>query len=170
MLAYNIMSILPQAMALFVRVNWRSVALPLIWFGIIVLTLYIEGQTADLIAIWFAPSALTALIMSFFKTSFKWQLAAFVGMTLLGLMASFFIIRPLMEKRFKVEKTNADALSGKLAFVEEEIDNDIPSGVVRVNGQLWTARMEEADLVISKGAWVEIVRIDGNKLICRPKT
>ncbi|MBO5511560.1 MAG: NfeD family protein [Clostridia bacterium] len=170
MIAYNIISALPQITALFVRVNWKSVALPLIWFGIIVLTLYIEGQTADLIAIWFAPSALTALIMSFFKLSLKWQLAAFVGMTLVGLLISFFVIRPIMEKRYRIERTNVDGLTGKIAFVEEDIDNDAPSGVVRINGQLWTARMEEADLSVAKGAWVEIVRVDGNKLICRPKT
>ena len=49
-----------------------SVALPLIWFGIIVLTLVVESQTADLVAIWFAPGAFISLILSFFHE----QLAA----------------------------------------------------------------------------------------------
>ena len=64
MLAYHL-STLPQAAALFLDFEWGSLGLPLLWFGIIVLTLIAEGQTADLVAIWFAPGAFTSLILSF---------------------------------------------------------------------------------------------------------
>ena len=44
-----------------------SFLIPLAWFGVIVLTLIAESQTADLVAIWFAPGAFVALILSFFE-------------------------------------------------------------------------------------------------------
>lgn len=169
MLANSITSVLPQVIALFTQVEWSEWALPLLWFGIIVLTLIVEGQTADLVAIWFAPSAFVSLVLSFFQVQFWVQFGVFVVLTLIGLVLSFTLIRPMMKKRSKIEKTNADAMPGKLALVEEDIDNSIPSGVAKINGQLWTARMDDPTLIAGKGDWVEIVRVEGSKLICRPK-
>jgi membrane protein implicated in regulation of membrane protease activity len=169
MTACSISAILPQLSALFADFEWKSLTLPLLWFGIFVLTLVVESQTADLVAIWFAPSAFVALILSFLNVQFWVQFGVFVGLTILGLILSFAWIRPMMKKRNKVEKTNADAMEGKQALVEEDIQNAAPSGVVKINGQLWTARMEDPATAASKGDWVEIVRVEGAKLICRPK-
>jgi membrane protein implicated in regulation of membrane protease activity len=55
-------------------------------------------------------------------------------------------------------------------MVEEDVNNAIPTGVAKINGQLWTARMENPDDTASQGEWVEIVRVEGSKLICRPKS
>ena len=169
MLAYHL-STLPQAAALFLDFEWGSLGLPLLWFGIIVLTLIAEGQTADLVAIWFAPGAFTSLILSFCNVQFWVQFAVFIGITVMGLILSFAWIRPMMKKRNKIEKTNADALAGKLAIVEEDVNNAIPTGVDKINGQLWTARMEDPTHTAVKGEWIEIVRVEGAKLICRPKS
>jgi membrane protein implicated in regulation of membrane protease activity len=155
---------------LLLAVEWSSLSLPLLWFGIIVVTLIVESQTADLVAIWFAPSAFVAMILSFFKVQFWLQFGVFVVLTLIGLILSFTLIRPMMKKRSKVEKTNVDAMAGKLALVEEDIDNGIPCGVAKINGQLWTARMDDPATTAAKGEWVEIVRVEGSKLICRPKS
>ncbi len=169
MIATHILSMLPGATALMAEFEWKSLTLPLIWFGIIVLTLIVESQTADLVAIWFAPAAFVAMILAFFDLHFWLQFGVFAGMTVVGLVLSFAIIRPAMKKRNKVLKTNAEAMSGKLAVVEEDIDNSIPSGVVKINGQLWTARMDDPALTAAKGDWIEILRVEGSKLICRPK-
>ncbi len=156
--------------SLLLAFEWNSLALPLLWFGIIVATLILESQTADLVAIWFAPGAFVSLILSFFNVQFWVQFGVFIGVTVLGLILSFTWIRPMMRKRNKVEKTNADALAGKLAMVEEDVNNAVPTGVVKINGQLWTARMEDPTLTAVKGEWIEIVRVEGAKLICRPKS
>jgi membrane protein implicated in regulation of membrane protease activity len=156
--------------SLFFTFEWGSLALPLLWFGIIVATLILESQTADLVAIWFAPGAFVSLILSFFNVQFWVQFGVFIGVTVLGLILSFTWIRPMMRKRNKVEKTNVDALAGKLAMVEEDVNNAAPTGVVKINGQLWTARMEDPTLTAAKGDWIEIVRVEGAKLICRPKS
>jgi membrane protein implicated in regulation of membrane protease activity len=169
MIACPVFPVLPQT-ALLLAFDWKSLTLPLLWFGVIVLTLIVESQTADLVAIWFAPAAFAALILSFFNVQLWVQLAVFVGLTVVGLILSFALFRPMMKKRNKVEKTNADALAGKLAMVEEDINNNAATGVAKINGQLWTARMESPDLTAARGDWVEIVRVEGAKLICRPKS
>ncbi len=162
-------SALPQVAALALSFEWSFLALPLLWFGVIILTLIVESQTADLVAIWFAPGAFVSLILSIFSVQFWVQFGVFIGLTVVGLILSFILIRPMMKKKLKLEKTNVDAMAGKLALVEEDVNNAIPSGVAKINGQLWTARMDDPDTTAAKGDWVEIVRVEGSKLICRPK-
>ena len=168
MILNGILSVIPQSLTFFAEFDWGSVGAPLLWFGIIVLTLIIESQTADLVSIWFAPAAFVSLILAFFDVLFWVQFSVFIGLTVIGLILSFAIFRPMMKKRNTVLKTNADALEGRRAIVEEDIDNRVPSGVAKINGQLWTARMENDSLAAKKGDWVEIVRVEGAKLICRP--
>ena len=158
-----------QATVLFSGFEWNSLFLPLLWFSVIILSLIIESQTADLISVWFAPSALVAMILAFFDVSFGIQLLVFAALTVIGLILAFTVIRPAMKKKDTVVKTNADALAGKNAVVEEDIDNAVPTGVVKVNGQLWTARMEDPTHTAIKGDWIIIVRVEGSKLICRPQ-
>ena len=148
--------------------SWGELLLPFLWFSVILLTLAIESQTADLVSIWFAPGAFVAMILAFCDVHIGIQLAAFAGVTILGLILAFTLIRPRVKSKNKVEKTNADALAGKTALVEETIDNAAPTGVVKINGQLWTARAENPADKPAKGDWVEIVRVEGSKLICKP--
>ena len=149
-------------------ISWGELLLPAIWFSVILLTVVIESQTADLVSIWFAPGAFVAMILAFCDVRIGIQLAVFVGVTILGLILAFTFIRPRMRSRNKVEKTNAEAMEGKLALVEEDIDNAIPTGVVKINGQLWTARTENPADKPAKGDWVEVVRVEGAKIICKP--
>lgn len=152
-----------------IRISLKSILVPLFWFCIIVITLVVESQTADLVSIWFAPGAFGALILSFFGGSLFAQLAVFIGVTVLGIVLSFTVIRPLIKKRFRAVPTNVDALVGLTVQVLETVNNAIPTGVVKVNGQLWTARMEDPYHTAAVGEWVVIVRVEGSKVICRAK-
>ena len=170
MLACVTSGYLSQASTLFATFEWKSLLLPLLWFALILLTLVVESQTADLVSIWFAPGAFVAMILAFCDVHIAIQLAVFVVLTVLGLILTFTVIRPRVRAKNRVEKTNADAMAGKLALVEEDIDNSQPTGVAKINGQLWTARMEDPADKPVKGEWVEIIRVEGSKLICKPKS
>ena len=159
---------LENATTLFVMMNLKFIAIPLIWLGIMIISFIVETQTADLISIWFAPGALVALILSFFRYKFWFQGAVFMGITLIGIIFSIVVLRPIMAKKMLIEPTNADALIGRTAQVKEDVNNMLPSGVVKINGQLWSARMEDPSQTAATGEWVEIVRVEGSKLICRP--
>ena len=169
MLTCAYQALMSSAIVLSADFEWNSLLFPLLWFSVIVLTLIVESQTADLVSIWFAPGAFVAMILAFCDVHIGIQFGVFVGITVIGLILTFTLIRPRMRKKTGIEKTNAEALVGKSALVEESIDNLAAQGVVKINGQLWTARMENNSLKASKGDWVEIVRVEGAKLICKPK-
>ncbi len=170
MLACVIPGYLPNAVALLAGFEWKELLLPLLWFSVILLTLVIESQTADLVSIWFAPGAFVAMILAFLDVHIAIQLAVFVALTVIGLILTFSVIRPRVKAKAHTEKTNADAMAGKLALVEEDIDNLSAKGVVKINGQLWTARMDSPDDKPVKGDWVVILRVEGAKLICKPRS
>lgn len=161
-------SSLSQAAVLLAEFQWDTWLLPLIWLSVMVMSLVIESQTTDLVSIWFAPGAFVAMILACFNVNIYIQLLTFSIMSILGLVLAFTVVRPAMKKRITVLKTNAEAMSEKTAVVEEDIHNAMSTGVVKINGQLWTARMEDPDLTVAKGEWVVIVRVEGSKVICRP--
>lgn len=159
----------PVLLAVLAEIDLQSLLLPLIWFSVILLTVIVESQTAEMVSIWFAPGALVAMILAFCDVRISIQLGVFVGLTVLCLILAFAFIRPRMKAANKVEKTNAAALEGQLALVEETIDNTAATGVVKINGQFWTARTESPNETLPQGDWVEIVRVEGAKLICKRK-
>ncbi len=75
--------------------------------------------------------------------------------------------RPLVKKFLKSREdqaTNLDLIKGKLGIVEENIDNDLAQGAVKINGLVWNARSMDGEK-LSKGTFVIVNKIDGNKLI-----
>ena len=133
-----------------------------IWIGAIVIFLVAEAATPQLTTIWFAIGSLGALIAALVGMELWLQLAVFVVLSLVLLA----LTRPLVKKFLnpKNEKTNADRLIGTTAIVTEEINNLLAVGEVKASGQMWTARAEYEE-IIPIGEKVEIVRIDGVKLI-----
>ena len=64
-------------------------------------------------------------------------------------------------------KTNAESLVGRQAIVVSEIDNLQGIGQVTVGGQEWSARSLNENLKLPVGMVVEVVAINGVKLIVR---
>ena len=62
--------------------------------------------------------------------------------------------------------TNVNSLIGKKAIVIQDIDNLKSTGQVKIGGEIWSAQSESND-IISKDTEVEIVKIDGVKLIVK---
>ena len=78
------------------------------------------------------------------------------------------ITRPIVKKKLtvKVEPTNADRCIGLIATVIEDINNIDGTGLVKVDGKIWTARSSDSS-IIEKGTKVIIEKIDGVKLIVK---
>lgn len=163
-------SLSPMAAMLLAELDWGTLGFLFMWLCVVILAVIMEAMTAELVAIWFAPGAFVSMILAFFEVSLTVQLIVFVSLTAVSLVLAKLFLRKVLKKHHRVEKTNADALAGQLALVEETIDNAKPSGVAKINGQLWTARMEDPAVTVPAGEWVEIVRVSGAKLICRPKS
>ena len=75
--------------------------------------------------------------------------------------------RPLAKrflKRKKGQETNLELVVDHIGIVEEDINNDLAVGLVKINGLVWSARSKNGD-VISKKSFVIVKEINGNKLI-----
>lgn len=141
-------------------------SLSVMWLIILVVLALAEAATINLVSIWFAAGALAALLISLFSQNFWIQLVVFIIISALCLA----LVRPLAQKRFTphLRPTNLDLLMGKDAVVTEDIDNLNATGQVKVGGQIWTAR-SETETPILAGTIVEVLRIEGVKIIVRTK-
>ena len=139
--------------------------MPYFWIAVLALALLSEALTADFVAIWFFPAALISMVLAFFEVPVPLQFLVFVA---LGLML-VFATRPLCRKllRTKDDKTNADALIGKVALVTEEISNIREIGEVKIAGLRWSARAEDPTRIIPVGTEVTVLEIKGVKLIVK---
>lgn len=144
----------------------------IMWLIVAVLAFILEAMTAGLTTLWFGVSALvvsllSALLGGVFKDA-GWfiivQLVVFVALSALLLV----LTRPISKKLMKPKETNAPAVIGKRAVVLERIDNIEGSGQIKLNGNVWTARSENDD-VIEKGEMVEVKAIAGVSAIVKRK-
>ncbi len=139
-----------------------------VWLGVTALALFIEAVTMSLVSVWCAVGALVCVFTAYAGVSIATQLLIFVVISLLA----FAAVRPLT-RRFvdpHITPTNADRLLGLRAKVTEEINNEIPSGAVYIDGKIWTARSAEGGIIIPKGEMVEVAWMEGVKLIVKSET
>ncbi len=136
------------------------------WLIVLVVMTVIEIITLGLTTVWFAGGALAAFIASLLGANIVVQVILFVVVSVLLLA----LTRPLAAEYLNKDRirTNAESLIGKTAVVKQEIDNLNAQGQVSVDGQEWTARSVE-EQVIPKNVQVEIVEINGVKLMVRQK-
>ena len=114
-----------------------------VWLGIFVVSLIIEFLTLELVSIWISVGALSGLIL------------ALCGVGL-------FCVKFLLKGK---EKTNMDIYIGKKEKLKVGTDGE-GGGIIVLNGVSWGVKSENGEL-IKEGSLVEIVRLEGNKLVVR---
>ncbi len=141
----------------------------LIWLGVMLLLLFIELLTVDLVAVWFACSALLMVIITaiFPEMMFVWQFAIFLLISVALVLSTRRFVKKIM-KRKEGQETNLDLIINHTGRVVEEINNDLEVGTVKINGIVWSARSENGE-IISADELVTVAQIQGNKLIVRKK-
>ncbi len=140
---------------------------PIYWLLLFILLLVVEFLTVGLTTIWFAGGAVAAMVVNMLGGNIWIQMIVFLAASLLLLIFTRpFAVRYI--NRGRVD-TNIDKLIGAEAVVTESINNLESTGKVQVNGLEWTARSKEADALIENGTTVEILSIEGVKLIVKEK-
>ncbi len=137
-----------------------------IWLGLLVLAVIIEIATLDLVSVWFAVGAIIPLILSGIGgIMIEIQVVVFVVVSALLII---FLRKYAQKWLFKNmnSKTNMDMQIGKVYRLLENADFE-KNGSVKINDVVWTAVSEKGQL-IEKGQLVEIVKIEGNKMIVKP--
>jgi membrane protein implicated in regulation of membrane protease activity len=110
-----------------------------------------------------APFALGAALAAIVDAAGAPELAAWIVFVLASLGTLAFV-RPIAISHMKVPpqlRTGAQALVGKEAVVLERIANREGVGIVKIDGEVWTARAYDDDQVIDQGTVVQVVQIKG---------
>jgi membrane protein implicated in regulation of membrane protease activity len=140
--------------------------MPYIWFGIALFMAILEAVTYQLVSIWFVFGALISAIVSLFiPDNLTVQIIVFVAVSLVTLIAT----RPIVKRLTKVKKspTNSDRYIGKTGVVKLDINNEVGTGQVNINGSVWSAKSFD-NSQISAGTKVTVLEIKGVKLIVSP--
>lgn len=136
-----------------------------VWLGVFVLSLVIEFITFDLISIWFSAGAIIPFIMSAIGgVPFEIQIIIFIVVSALLIVFVRKYAQKLLFKNMN-SKTNLDAQTGKQHVLLESIDFE-KNGSIKINDVIWTA-ISENDEKIAKGEVVEILRVEGNKMVVK---
>ena len=138
-----------------------------IWGLILIAAIIVEAQTDALIAIWFIPAAGVSLILSFITKQIWIQVVVFVVLAAVLIFLSKKFFEKFLKKD-KDEKTNMDIIIGREAYLEEEVNNLKGTGVVKINGVLWSVISENNDEVIPNGSLVTVKAVSGVKLVVTP--
>lgn len=137
----------------------------LVWLVLTIVFIVLEMISVGLTSIWFAVGSLVSLIAAAFGASLGMQIALFLIVSVILLMAT----RPLAKKYLNanVYKSNADSLIGEKTIITQRVSNLDQTGKAVVKGQEWTVRTEDDKEIIEEGTMVEVIRISGVKLIVK---
>ncbi len=132
-------------------------------FWLIAAGVFFVGEiiTVGFLIFWLGVGAILAMIVSFITDNILIQTAVFV----ISSIALIFLTKPLLNKYINKDETiptNAYSLIGKKGKVIKEINDEV--GQVKVDGEVWSA-ISQNEMYIEKGKEVEILKIDGVKLI-----
>ena len=137
----------------------------IIWLALFVAMLGVEALGPSLVSVWFAFGALIALIVSFIPEVAWWvEVVIFVVISLATLLA----LRPVLRRYFKRNNynTNIDSFTGKRGYVIEDIEYLKP-GAVKIGDVSWTAIPVDKNEKILENEVIEVVAVNGNKLIVK---
>jgi len=132
-----------------------------IWLIIFVALIFLELHTVNLVSIWFAIGALISFFVSLYVQDMTIQVAVFVGVSIISLLLTRNFVKKVKAKNY--EKTNLDRVIGQVGLVTENITK-LTLGEVKVDGKRWSAI---SDTEIAAGKNVEILKIDGVKLVVK---
>ena len=120
----------------------------LLWLIVACAFAILEMVTAGFMVLWLSVAALVALLFSLiFPEAFAAQIIIW------GVLS---VVLLLFTKKF-ADKAN----------VIVEINGEKSTGQVKVDGDVWSAKTEEFNAIIPVGSVVEILRVDGVKLVVK---
>ena len=136
-----------------------------IWLGVVVASLIIEFVSLELVSIWVSVGSFLAMILALCGVGFEVQIVVAVVVSIGCILGLRKITLKLLNKN--KDKTNLDLAIGTKVKLIEGVTPD-KMGVAKYNGLEWSVKSKDESLSIKEGSHVEILAIEGNKLIVRP--
>ena len=137
----------------------------IVWLVLMVVFLAAEAATVTMVSLWFAVSALVALLTALLGGPVWLQCALFLVVSAVLLA----LLRPLVKRYIapKITATNVDSVVGSTGLVTTAIDNVSAVGQVKLGAMEWPARSTDG-APIPVGTRVKVDRIEGVKAFVSP--
>lgn len=130
-----------------------------IWILIAIIFFILELITTTFFLMWFGVGAIVAIILNLLGFDNNIQIIAFLIVSIVFILSSRKFAKQVTKPASR--KPNQERVIGKIAIVDSKFSNSM-EGVVKVNGEEWTAYLGED---IEVGDKVRIVGIESIKLI-----
>jgi membrane protein implicated in regulation of membrane protease activity len=131
----------------------------IVWLVLGVVLALAEMFSTAFVLVMFAAGALAAAVAAAVGLPFWAQMMVFAGVSAAALAA----VRPALSRRLHPEglaaKVGLAAIQGELGTVLERIDLD--KGMIKVDGETWSARSYDATQVMEPGERVRVIEIKG---------
>jgi len=133
----------------------------LLWIALAVVLAIAEAFTGTLVLIMFAAGAVAAGIAAMLGLGVVGQAITFTAVSVISVV----LLRPIIRKHMLPTIAGADEtigvkkLEGAPGTVLEEVTE--ASGLVRVEGGLWTARVYDATQVLEPGERIRVIEVRG---------
>ena len=141
--------------------NWASI----LWLVLLVVFLAAEAATVSMVSLWFAVSALVALLVALLGGPGWLQGTLFLAISAVLLA----LLRPIVRRYIspRITATNVDSVIGSTGLVTAAIDNVSAAGQVKLGAMEWTARSTSGQ-PIPVGTRVRVDKIEGVKVYVSP--
>ena len=141
--------------------KWAAI----VWLLLLVVFLAAEAATVSMVSLWFAVSALVALLVALLGGPGWLQGTLFLVISAVLLA----LLRPLVKRYVtpRITATNVDSVIGSTGLVTTAIDNVSAVGQVKLGAMEWTARSTSVQL-IPVGTRVRVDKIEGVKVYVSP--
>jgi len=136
-----------------------------LWLIVAGVFFIVEIATTGFLIFWLGIGSLLAMITSFITDSIVIQTIVFVVSSCILIPLTKPLADKLIDK--KTVPTNSYSLINKRGIVTVDINPIEAVGQVKVNGEIWSAKTEDGT-TIAKGTEIEVIKIDGVKLIVSP--
>lgn len=137
--------------------------LNLIWIGLFIILLIIEVFTVGLTTIWFAIGALAAAGVNTLGANLIIQVIVFLAVSIVLMIFT----RPWAAKHLNKNRlrTNYESKIGEVIKITERVDNLRQTGRSIVDGQEWTVRSQDNNVILEKDELAKVISVSGVKLI-----
>ena len=141
--------------------KWAAI----VWLLLLVVFLAAEAATVSMVSLWFAVSALVALLVALLGGPGWLQGTLFLVISAVLLA----LLRPLVKRYVtpRITATNVDSVIGSTGLVTTAIDNVSAVGQVELGAMEWTARSTSGQ-PIPVGTRVRVDKIEGVKVYVSP--
>ena len=141
--------------------KWAAI----VWLLLLVVFLAAEAATVSMVSLWFAVSALVALLVALLGGPGWLQGTLFLVISAVLLA----LLRPIVRRYIspRITATNVDSVIGSTGLVTAAIDNVSAAGQVKLGAMEWTARSTSGQ-PIPVGTLVKVDRIEGVKAFVSP--